>query len=125
MIHLDTHVLVWLYTHRAERLPPVVRLLLETEALGLSPMVELELTLLHDIGRLTSSAEDVLEALSSALPITVSSTRFSLVVHEAARLTWTRDPFDRLICGQASADRARLVTADGLIRERFPLAVWD
>jgi PIN domain nuclease of toxin-antitoxin system len=37
---------------------------------------------------------------------------------------WTRDPFDRLIVGQAIARGAKLVTKDRLIRRHFRGAVW-
>jgi PIN domain nuclease of toxin-antitoxin system len=43
----------------------------------------------------------------------------------AADLSWTRDPFDRLIAAHAIVANASLVTADDTIREHLPLAVWD
>ncbi len=43
----------------------------------------------------------------------------------AADLSWTRDPFDRLISAHAIVANAPLVTADETIREHLPLAVWD
>ncbi len=43
----------------------------------------------------------------------------------ATELSWTRDPFDRLISAHAVVTNAPLVTADETIREHLPLAVWD
>lgn len=43
----------------------------------------------------------------------------------AADLSWTRDPFDRLISAHAIVANAPLVTADEVIREHLSLAVWD
>lgn len=40
-------------------------------------------------------------------------------------LTWTRDPFDRMIAAQAIVADAPLVTADRTILANLPLAVWD
>ena len=53
MIHLDTHVVVWLYTGEIERLSDAAVEALEAEELIVSPMVQLELTFLHEIGRLS------------------------------------------------------------------------
>lgn len=39
-------------------------------------------------------------------------------------LSWTRDPFDRLIVANALADGADLVTADERIRQHTDIAVW-
>jgi PIN domain nuclease of toxin-antitoxin system len=44
---------------------------------------------------------------------------------EALSVSWTSDPFDRIIVGQAKANReAILITADTLIRQHYPAAVW-
>jgi PIN domain nuclease of toxin-antitoxin system len=43
----------------------------------------------------------------------------------AMDLSWTRDPFDRLISAHAIVANAPLVTADETIRKNLPLAIWD
>jgi len=46
-------------------------------------------------------------------------------IEKARTLNWTRDPFDRLITGEAMAvPDALLVTRDSVIRENFDRAVW-
>lgn len=45
--------------------------------------------------------------------------------HAAMDLSWTCDPFDRLISAHAIVANAPLVTADEKIREHLPLAIWD
>jgi PIN domain nuclease of toxin-antitoxin system len=40
-------------------------------------------------------------------------------------LSWTHDPFDRLIAAHAIVADAPLVTADRTILENLPLATWD
>lgn len=124
MIHLDTHVLVWLLTDQRTRLPAGVRQLLESQQLVISPMVELELTYLHEIGRITRPADEVLAAVRPALGLNVSSAPFSSVVAAAAAVTWTSDPFDRLIAGASLADRCDLLTADETMRRHLPSARW-
>lgn len=125
MIHLDTHVALWLHTERIDRLPARARRLVEEEAIAVSPMLELELALLHEIGRLAATPEEVVGQLAEVLGVGRSGAPFSSAVREAARLTWTRDPYDRLICGTALADGASLLTADRLIRANLPSAAWD
>jgi PIN domain nuclease of toxin-antitoxin system len=43
----------------------------------------------------------------------------------AVGLTWTRDPFDRVIAAHAIVADAPLVTADRTILDNLPLATWD
>lgn len=124
MIHLDTHVLVWVLAGEHARLPVPVRTLLDTEQLGISPMVSLELSYLHEIGRVTATAEEILGVLRPALELVVSTTPFSDVVAAAAALTWTRDPFDRVIAGNALAEGALLLTADRTLRAHLTSARW-
>ena len=124
MIHLDTHVLVWVLAGEQARLPLPVRTLLDTERLAISPMVSLELTYLHEIGRITATADEVLDALRPTLELVVPTAPFAEVVAAATALTWTRDPFDRVIAGNAIADGAALLTADRTLRRQLSAALW-
>lgn len=124
MIHLDTHVLVWLSGQQHERIPAPARRRLEHDDIAVSPMAQLELAYLFETGRITRPADDVLAALAPALQLSISSAPFAAVVSRALDLTWTRDPFDRLITAQALADGAALLTADATIRAHSPAAVW-
>lgn len=44
--------------------------------------------------------------------------------HAAAGLTWTRDPFDRMIAAHAIVADTPLLTADRTILDHLPLASW-
>lgn len=125
MIHLDTHVVVWLYTDRVDRLPKTARRLIEREEVGYSPMLVLELAYLHEVGRLTDEPQSVMGALTPALELQQSTAPFASVVAHAQQLTWTRDPFDRLIAANAAVDGATLVTADQTMLREAPHSVWD
>ncbi|HWB71891.1 MAG TPA: PIN domain-containing protein [Egibacteraceae bacterium] len=125
MIHLDTHVLVWLAGQEHERIPASARRRLERDDIGISPMAQLELAFLFESGKISRTAAHVLAALTPALQVSISSAPFAAVVGRALELTWTRDPFDRLITAQALADGAALLTADATIRAHCPSAVWD
>lgn len=124
MIHLDTHVLVWVLAGEHARIPAPVRTLLDTERLAVSPMVDLELTYLHEIGRLSVPAREVLAELSPVLELVTSTAPLDRIIAHATTLTWTRDPFDRLIAGNCLADGADLLTADQTMRRHLATARW-
>ncbi|MGQ0623135.1 MAG: type II toxin-antitoxin system VapC family toxin [Sporichthyaceae bacterium] len=125
MFHLDTHIVVWLHTANTAALPQYVRSALDAGPLSVSPMVELELNLLHEIGRTAGPGGAVLANLARTIGLTVSQIPFARVVSEAAALSWTRDPFDRVICAQALAENALLLTRDRRIHANFEGARWD
>jgi hypothetical protein len=56
--------------------------------------------------------------------VEVVGLEFSRVVECARSLSWTRDPFDRLIVGQAIAHGKPLITKDAPIPANDPRAVW-
>lgn len=124
-MHLDTHAVVWLYESGTETFPTVARNLLDTEPLAISPMVALELALLHEIGRIAPPADLVVAGLGRTVGLVTSPAPFIQVVGAATDLTWTRDPFDRLICAQAVVENAILLTKDRTIRKNLTLARWD
>jgi len=39
-------------------------------------------------------------------------------------LSWTRDPFDRVITAQAATDGSSLITKDEIILHHYENAVW-
>ena len=125
MIHLDTHAAVWLYAGHLSRFPPHCLELMEAEELAISPMATLEMQYLHEIGRITVQAPTIVENLRATVGLTVSTTPFHRVVAESLLLSWTRDPFDRLIVAQSQAEGVRLVTKDQIIRQHCPNAFWE
>jgi PIN domain nuclease of toxin-antitoxin system len=123
VIHLDTHVLVWLYAGELQRLSAAGRDLIERERLAISPMVSLELTYMYEVGRIRVPAAAVIDELVPRLELQPAASSFATVVQHAQTLTWTRDPFDRLIAGHALADDAGLLTADETLLAHLPVAV--
>ncbi len=124
VIRLDTHAVVWLYTGEIERFTPYGQELLESEQLTVSPIVQLELTYLHEIGRLKVGGADIVGDLQSRILLYTVNQPLLAVVQAAASLSWTRDPFDRLIVGDALAANCPLLTKDEAIHAKAPLAVW-
>ncbi len=125
MILLDTHVLVWLYAGLRERFANGALHRLRTDDLAISPMVTLELTYLHGIGRTDQPGQVVVDDLARRLGLRVVDASLASVAAAAAQLGWTRDPFDRMICAQALMEKIPLMTADRTIHEHLDLAVWD
>lgn len=124
MIHLDTHVLVWLYAGEVARLPPsVVDALCAFRPLY-SPMVRLELAYLREIGRITVSAAELLDELAGRAGLRPAESSFERASQIAATFTWTRDPFDRLIAAHATADDLPLYTADRSMLANCRVARW-
>ncbi len=87
-------------------------------------MVELELTYLYEIGRVTEPASAPLAALRKRIGLQTVDASLASVAQAAAGLSWTRDPFDRLISAQAIAADAQLLTADQTILAHLPQATW-
>jgi PIN domain nuclease of toxin-antitoxin system len=122
LIYLDTHVVAWLFAGRLDLIPPRVRALLDD--LIISPAVKLELQYLFEIRRTAEPARVVLESLGREVGLKVCDLAYADVVEVALDQSWTRDPFDRVIVGQAALRGSSLVTGDRLIREHFERAVW-
>lgn len=115
----------WLYEGADHRVPQRARDLLAAEQAFVSPMVELELTYLYEVGRVTEPATAPLSALRRTIGLQIADLSLAALVQAATGITWTRDPFDRMIAAQAVAANVPLVTADRTIRHNLPLAIWS
>jgi PIN domain nuclease of toxin-antitoxin system len=122
--YLDTHVVIWLFGGERHRLSSAATEQIRDEELLVSPAVVLELQLLHEIKRLRAVALKVIERLSSEIGLAVCRLPFTSVLEHAVKQSWTRDPFDRLIVAQASANDAALVTKDGEILGNYRRSIW-
>ncbi|MFZ1400708.1 MAG: PIN domain-containing protein [Candidatus Promineifilaceae bacterium] len=124
MIYLDTHVVVWLYAGQLERFSDEIQALLNAHDLRICPIVQLELQYLHEIERITVNAQTILTDLGARIGLQVCDKRFQTVVGEATAVSWTRDPFDRLIVANASLNNDILITKDQNILSNYPHAKW-
>lgn len=124
VIRLDTHVVVWLYTGETEQLSDPASAAIEERQLIVSPMVQLELNFLHEIGRLTIGGADIIADLERRVGLRRSDVPLDALVDTAAALTWTRDPFDRLIVADALVAGAWLLTKDRAIHDHTTIARW-
>lgn len=123
--NLDTHILVWIYTGQSSRIPHKICKKMEISDLYISPLVELELQYLYEIGRLRVSPENLLQELNDFFDIEVLDTSFSEIIEAAKKVSWTRDAFDRIIVASSIAEDMPLITADRKILANFSESVWD
>ena len=124
VIHLDTHVVCWLYEGRTDLLSASAVNALEHGQLLVSPMVDLELQLLYEIGRIRKGSQVVLAALAREIGLDVTAPSLPRVVATARALSWARDPFDRLIVAEALLTGAALITKDRWIRRHCAAVLW-
>ena len=123
--YLDTNVLFWLCENQLARISQPALDTLNRHDLLISPMVVVELTYLHEIGRSRRVAQDIVRQLREQLGMRVCDHPFADVAETATFESWTRDPFDRMIVAHAKANGySPLVTADEKIRQYYPRAVW-
>ena len=91
----------------------------------MSPMVILEIDFMREIGRVYESGEQMFRELANRSGLAISETSFAEVVSEASALSWTKDPFDRVIVAGAAVHDATLVTRDPHIHDHYEHAVWE
>lgn len=125
MLFIDTHVAVFIHNGDPALLSPTgLHILDSAEAIVLSPMAALELGYLYESGKIRFRSEEITGFLSRELGISIETGGFGRAVLHAVSLTWTRDPFDRIITAQAALSGATLLTRDRTIRDNYAGAVW-
>jgi PIN domain nuclease of toxin-antitoxin system len=108
-----------------EKLPAAARASIDEGEPRLSPIAALELKYLHEIGRARDPQPIMLTALKQDIGLELADVSIAELAAAAVELSWTRDPFDRLIAAHAIVANAPLVTADRKILENLPLAIWS
>lgn len=124
MIFLDTHIIVWLYAGLIKKLSSHAVEAIDNNEIIISQIVRLELQYLFEIGRLTVTADEIIDELIPLIGLKVSKTLPKNAFDNAIDQGWTRDVFDRLIVAEAHASGAMLVTKDRKILEHYERAVW-
>lgn len=80
---------------------------------------------MHEIGRARDPAPAMLAALRQGIGLEVADVPLVKLTEAAASLSWTRDPFDRLMAAHAIVADVPLVTADRTLLANLPQATWD
>lgn len=92
--------------------------------IAISPIVRLELQFLYEIHRVTEDARTIVADLASRIGLTMSDANFNTTISRALEISWTRDPFDRLIVANAGLDNSILVSKDQSVLSHYPFARW-
>ncbi|WP_060826079.1 type II toxin-antitoxin system VapC family toxin [Sulfurospirillum cavolei] len=124
-LYLDTHIVVWLRQKELQKFSPkALEAIEQAGQLFVSPMVELELKFLHEIGRISETPYNILGDLGAMIGLKIEDCHFNEVIQKAMLIDWTRDPFDRIIVAHAMSQERKLLTKDEKILSYFQDAIW-
>jgi PIN domain nuclease of toxin-antitoxin system len=120
---LDTHFLLWtaLGVDRLREFP----WLDAYRPWGVSPVSLLEIQFLAEVGRLEVRQPDFSRAVASDPRFVVDEAPLMALVGKALPLSWTRDPFDRLLAAHSEARRVPLCSLDERIRAEHRFLVEE
>ena len=124
MIYLDTHIVVWLYAGLLEKFSQSIQTALNENEILISPIVRLELQYLYEIERVREPALVIVPDLVDRIGLKVCEKDFNVVISQAIKLKWTRDPFDRLIVANAALNDNILISKDQNMLAHYPHARW-
>lgn len=107
---LDTHFLLWtvLGSDRLEEFP----WLDDYRPWGISPVSFLEIQFLAEVGRLEVLHPEFSNAVAADPRFVIDEVPLVALVEKALPMSWTRDPFDRLLVAHSEARRAPLCSLD-------------
>lgn len=120
---LDTHFLVWILTEnqRLESYPTLGTY----QPWGVSPVALLELQYLTEIGRIELKTMAFLKALGGDARFVIDEIPLLMLIRHALPLSWTRDPFDRLLSAHSTARDVPLCTVDRNLQSHHRLLTPD
>lgn len=124
MIYLDTHAVLWLYAGEIDQFSAEGKRLLDEHDLAICAIVRFELQYLFEIGRATVDANQIIFDLAARIGLEVCPKEFASIIERALLISWTRDPFDRLIVANAALDQSILLSKDWLVRSNYEHAQW-
>ena len=124
MIYLDTHIVVWLYAGLLDKFSQSIKTTLNENEILISPIARLELAYLYETERVREPADVIIADLANRIGLRVCEKDFNVIISQAIKFTWTRDPFDRLIVANAALNENTLISKDQSILENYIHARW-
>jgi PIN domain nuclease of toxin-antitoxin system len=120
---LDTHFLLWiaLDVPRIDAFPWLERY----RPWGVSPVSFLEVQFLAEVGRLEAQTTEFAAAIGQDPRFVVDEVSLVSLIDQAIPMSWTRDPFDRLLAAHSEARRSPLCTLDRRMRAEHGLIVRE
>ena len=113
-----------MYSEKVEKLREQAKELINGHEVVISPVVRLELQYLFEMQRVTDKANEIVFYLSDRIGLKMCDKSLNTIVSGALDLSWTRDPFDRIIVANAAINQNILVTKDQNILENYEKAIW-
>ena len=83
----------------------------------------LEIQLLAESGRLNVRPTELIETVKTDPRFVLDDVFVSVIVHKTLDLSWTRDPFDRMLAAHSLARQLPFCTTDSDIQANHPLIV--
>jgi len=124
MIFLDTHAVVWLYSGQLDLFNQKVLKLINSEQVCISHIVKLEIQYLFEIKRVIYEPGLIIDTLIDEIGLMYSDNNFDSIVRQAIHLSFTRDPFDRIIVADASINNSKLISKDRNIKKHYKNTIW-
>ena len=121
---LDTHIVVWLYEKRLDLLSEKAKKYIEENDLFISPIVEMEIEYLFEIGKIKDNSETIGNYLEKYIDLRVDEGDFREIVKISINEKWTRDPFDRIIVAHAKLKDLTLISKDTTINKHYFRAMY-
>ena len=121
---LDTHIVVWLYEKRLDLLSEKAKKYIEENDLFISPIVEMEIEYLFEIGKIKDNSETIVSHLEKFIDLRVDEGDFREIVKISINEKWTRDPFDRIIVAHAKLKDLTLISKDATINKNYFRAMY-
>lgn len=120
---LDTHFLLWIVLS-ADRLAEFDWLDLY-RPWGVSPISFLEIQFLGEVGKLDVRNPEFTETVIADPRFLVDEVPLLALVRRAIPVSWTGDPFDRLLAAHSAARRVPLCSVDDRVRAHHGLLVRE
>jgi PIN domain nuclease of toxin-antitoxin system len=116
---LDTHFLIWILlgSPRLEEFPWLPRY----RPWGVSPVSFLEIQFLSEVGRAEARNPELTDAILSDPRFEVDEVPLVALVRHTLPVSWTRDPFDRMLAAHSLARRVPLCSVDRRVRKHHRL----
>jgi len=120
---LDTHFLLWtvLQADRLREFP----WLDAYRPWGISPVSFLEVQFLAEVGRLEVQQPDFSQAVAADPRFVIDEVPLVALMEKALPLSWTRDPFDRLLAAHSEARRVPFCTLNQRMRAKHRFLVEE
>jgi PIN domain nuclease of toxin-antitoxin system len=120
---LDTHFLLWIVmgVPRVDEFPWLDR----HRPWGVSPISFLEFQFLGEVGRLQVRQPEFMDAVGRDRRFVIDEVPLVALVRHALPISWTRDPFDRLLAAHSAARRVPLCTFDRRMRREHGMLVEE